>query len=85
MLCVRPGVFEVRARAFRSNNELISDDLPTFDRPKNAISGRPSLGHCRASKALFINWAELIFTVTLLVVEMTECVPNESENQVSRT
>src|SRR5215470_7746762 len=36
--CVRPGVFEVRARAFWPTRALISEDLPTLERPAKAIS-----------------------------------------------
>jgi len=35
--CVRPGVFEVRARLVVPVSALISDDLPTLERPANAI------------------------------------------------
>jgi hypothetical protein len=62
MLCVRPGVLEVRARPLRLRSELISEDFPTFERPKNAISGRRSATQCELSKALLINSADLIFT-----------------------
>ena len=37
--CVRPGVREVRARLERPVSALMSEDLPTFDRPAKAISG----------------------------------------------
>src|SRR5258707_8580321 len=37
--CVRPGVFEVRANARRPVSALIRLDLPTLERPANAISG----------------------------------------------
>src|ERR1700676_1384507 len=40
---VRPGVFEVRASARRPVSALMSDDLPTLDRPAKAISG-PAIG-----------------------------------------
>src|SRR5262245_19565352 len=36
--CVRPGVCEVRARALRPVSALIRLDLPTLERPANAIS-----------------------------------------------
>src|SRR5262245_7869970 len=36
--CVRPGVLEVRAKAFWPTRALISDDLPTLERPAKAIS-----------------------------------------------
>src|SRR5215471_3122999 len=37
---VRPGVDDTRA-SFDPSRALISEDLPTFDRPRNAISGAP--------------------------------------------
>ncbi len=36
--CVRPGVCEVRASALRPVNALMSEDLPTLERPAKAIS-----------------------------------------------
>src|SRR5215208_4948578 len=41
--CVRPGVWEVRARALRPVRALIRLDLPTFERPASATS-IPSAG-----------------------------------------
>ena len=41
---MRPGVFDVRASAFCSTSALISDDLPTLERPAKAISIGPSGG-----------------------------------------
>ena len=38
---VRPGVCEVRASVVRPVSALISDDLPTLERPAKAISGAP--------------------------------------------
>ena len=38
---MRPGVCEVRASAERPVSALISDDLPTLERPAKAISGAP--------------------------------------------
>src|SRR5687767_5206134 len=61
MLCVRPGVFEVRAKAFLCRSELRSDDFPTFERPRNDISGLSSFGQCARSNALFTNSADVIF------------------------
>ena len=37
---VRPGVCEVLARVVRPVSALTREDLPTFDRPAKAISGR---------------------------------------------
>src|ERR1041384_7528653 len=62
MLCVRPGVFDVRASPLRCSREFISDDFPTFERPRKAISGRRSAGQSCFLKALFTNSAEVIFT-----------------------
>ena len=61
MLCVRPGVLDVRARPLRWSKELISEDFPTFERPRNAISGRPSSVQCRLSYALLTKSADKIF------------------------
>src|SRR5438105_14747514 len=44
MVCVRPGVLLVRASALRPTRALIALDLPTFERPANAISGGPGGG-----------------------------------------
>src|SRR5262249_39353624 len=41
--CVRPGVCEMRASARRPVSALIRLDLPTLERPANAIS-RPRIG-----------------------------------------
>jgi hypothetical protein len=37
---VRPGVEETRA-SFDPSRALINEDLPTFERPRNATSGAP--------------------------------------------
>jgi len=41
---VLPGVEDVRARPWTESKELIKLDLPTFERPRNAISGFESRG-----------------------------------------
>lgn len=61
MLWVRPGVFDVRARALRCSKEFNNDDFPTFDLPRKEISGRPSMTQSLRSNALFTNSAETIF------------------------
>ena len=61
MLCVLPGVLDVRAKPLRCSKELISEDFPTFERPKKAISGNPSVVQCSSAKALLINSVEVIF------------------------
>src|ERR1700682_2572266 len=58
MLRVRPGVLLVRA-SFAPTNELITLDFPTFDRPRNAISGTPGAGKCVKSLADSINRARI--------------------------
>src|ERR1700757_3540318 len=50
MLRVRPGTELVRA-SFLLTSALITLDLPTFDRPRKAISGSPAAGKCRGSVA----------------------------------
>src|SRR5690349_16258450 len=42
--CVRPGVELVRASPWLFVSRLISVDLPTFERPAKANSGRPNTG-----------------------------------------
>src|SRR5215472_565681 len=54
MLRVRPGVELVRA-SLVPTRELITLDLPTFDRPRNAISGRLGAGNCATSVAAVKN------------------------------
>jgi hypothetical protein len=39
MSCVLPGVCDVLANPFFAVSILMSDDLPTFDRPIKAYSG----------------------------------------------
>ena len=47
--CVRPGVREVRASALRPVSALIRLDLPTLERPANAISV-PRIGGSEAGE-----------------------------------
>src|SRR5258706_14715368 len=56
MLRVRPGVELVRA-ILSPISVLITLDLPTFDRPRNATSGKLGAGKCAASVAAAINRA----------------------------
>src|SRR6187431_2284357 len=44
MVCVRPGVLLVRARALRASSALMALDLPTLERPAKATSGGPTGG-----------------------------------------
>ena len=42
---VRPGIFDTSAGRCPGPASVFSmDDLPAFDRPRNAISGSPSAG-----------------------------------------
>ena len=55
------GIFEHFAKIFLWVNILINEDFQTFERPKNANSGKFKMGHCLMSATLFINSAEVIF------------------------
>src|SRR5271165_4737968 len=57
MLRVRPGV-ELVLASFAPSRELITLDLPTFDRPRNAISGSRGGGKWLASIADIMNRAK---------------------------
>ena len=54
MLRVRPGV-ELVFATLLPTSELITLDLPTLERPRNAISGRLGGGKCLASLAANMN------------------------------
>src|SRR5258708_40088218 len=56
MLRVRPGVELVRA-SLVSTSALITLDLPTFERPRKATSGRLGAGKWAASVAAAMNRA----------------------------
>ena len=56
MLRVRPGVELVRA-SLASTSVLITLDLPTFERPRKATSGRLGAGKWAASVAAAMNRA----------------------------
>lgn len=60
MSCVLPGLPEVFAKLFRLVSMLISDDLPTLDRPIKAYSGKLLLGHLATSLLLITKVADLI-------------------------
>lgn len=51
----------MRATSFLRTKQLISDDFPTLERPKMAISGRSSLGQSRARALLLTNSTCLIW------------------------
>ncbi|KAL8168334.1 hypothetical protein V2J09_009833 [Rumex salicifolius] len=56
----KPGFLDVKATSFLRTRELISEDLPTFDRPRTANSGRPSRGQSLGLVLLFMNSTSLI-------------------------
>jgi hypothetical protein len=51
----------------RLSKEFIRVDLPTFERPANAISGSVGGGNCHGEDALRINSAERIFIFLYLL------------------
>src|ERR1700733_4400777 len=57
MLRVRPGV-ELVLASFAPSSELITLDLPTFDRPRKATSGSTGAGKWPASIADIMNRAK---------------------------
>jgi len=57
---VRPGVELVFTRCLRLTRVLIRLDLPTFERPAKAISGRATAGYWEGLVALVINSADFI-------------------------
>src|SRR5882757_754978 len=57
MVWVRPGVLLVRASARRPASALIALDLPTFERPANAISGGPGGKRSAARATARMNFA----------------------------
>src|SRR5271169_1580907 len=58
MLRVRPGVLLVRA-SFLPTSALITLDFPTFDRPRNAISGTVGAGKWVKSLAESMKFARI--------------------------
>jgi hypothetical protein len=55
------GIFEHLAKSFLCVSILINEDFHTFERQKNANSGKLKFGHCLISATLLINSAEAIF------------------------
>src|SRR5512140_3669856 len=60
---VNPGVGETRASPCSPASMFSSEDLPTFERPMKANSGRDSSGHESKSGALQSKMAEEMFTM----------------------
>src|ERR1700688_2744957 len=63
IVCVLPGDELVRANPCVLVSVFNKLDLPMFDRPQKAISGRWSRGNSSGRVALLTNRAELIFTI----------------------
>src|SRR3954469_351704 len=61
MSLVLPGVAAALARSLWPVRRLMSEDLPTLDRPMSANSGRLQFGQPRMLAALVSNSAERIF------------------------
>src|SRR3990167_6686805 len=57
MLCVRPGVFDAKARRFCCVSVLMQVDLPALERPTKATSGTSSVGRCSSWGAVVRNRA----------------------------
>ena len=57
---VRPGVELVLTRCLRLTRVLISDDLPSLERPVKAISGKAAEGYWDGLTALLTNSADLM-------------------------
>src|SRR6185503_7861228 len=68
---VRPGVEEVRARPCTRSRELMRLDLPTFERPRKAISGFESRGQSSSLNALLRNSAVTTF-IDKLATDLTD-------------
>src|ERR1700691_3383513 len=63
MSLVKPGVGETRARPASPARKFSNEDLPTFERPMKANSGRDSSGHESKSGALHSKMADEICTI----------------------
>ena len=63
MVCVLPGVEDVFAKFFLVTSILMRDDLPTFDRPMNANSGKPVVGDLSGLVLLMTNSAFLMINL----------------------
>ncbi len=72
MSCVFPGRPDVLAKFFRSINILIKEDLPTFDLPIKAYSGKGSFGHLVTSVLLITKSADFMFIESILEVTLFE-------------
>ena len=63
------GIFEHLAKFFLCTNIFINEDFHTFERQKNANSGKFKTGHCFISATLFTNSAEIIFIQKLYSIK----------------
>ena len=69
---VRPGVELVFTKFLRPNNIFIREDLPTLERPENAISGLSGGGYWEGFTALVTNSADLTFIGSKLFAQKAE-------------
>ena len=67
---VLPGVEEVFASPLRPVSILMSDDLPTFERPMNAYSGSVVSGHLLTVLFEILNSADFIIIVLKYCITM---------------
>jgi hypothetical protein len=76
------GIFEHFAKSFLWVNILINEDFHTFERQKNANSGKFRFGHCLISGALFINSADVIFILTTYTIKQQYNIKSLSKIKV---
>ena len=75
------GIFEHLAKSFLWVNILINEDFHTFERQKNANSGKFKFGHCLISTTLFINSADVIFISTIYSIKQ-RCNITKSQEKI---
>ncbi|MBR4633633.1 hypothetical protein IKO50_01390 [bacterium] len=66
------GILEHLAKFFLCTNIFINEDFHTFERQKNANSGKFKTGHCFISATLFTNSAETIFIQKLYSIKQQQ-------------
>src|SRR4029077_2919247 len=76
---VRPGVGLVLA-VLAPSRELITLDLPTFDRPRKATSGSVGAGNCPASLADFMKRAKTRINQFAVLLRKLQAEHTEKES-----
>src|SRR5690242_699383 len=85
ILRVRPGV-ALTCATFASRRELIRLDLPTLERPRNAISGGPGAGNCSRAVADLMNLLVTFTCIHLLhAVFQIKSQPQRTRRSTRRT